>query len=191
MYPHIQSMYTYIIGTHIHKASEKYFKRCRAKYSQVSITAYVSTVLWDIFSERLNTWQRMSYRDSSGRDQAKHWSSLLPASIISASSAGLWAQDSFPSPQVAAQTTGVFRISFLSSEVFPPSKDSRTFPYYLSLRNIFNSLNLDSHHFSYTGPFNWFLSSSEFDETEALICAECPRVRTTLIMSISTFLTFR
>lgn len=54
-------------------------------------------------------------------------------------------------PRVAAQTPDVFRTSFFSSEVFPPFKDSRMFPYYLSLRNISSLLNLASYHSSYTG----------------------------------------
>lgn len=139
------------MGTYMHETSEKYFKRCRAKYSQVSIAVYVSIVLWDIFSERLNTWQQMSYRDSFGRDQA--WLSLLPAQWASflPPLLGSGAQDSFPSPQVAAQTPDVFRIFFFSSEVFLPFKDSRMFPYYLSLRNISSLLNLASYHSSYTG----------------------------------------
>lgn len=126
------------------------------------------------------------------------WKGPSQALIVSAASAasllppllGSGAQDSFPSPQVAAQTPDVFRISFFSSELFPPFKDSRMFPYYLSLRNIFNQLNLASYHSSYTGPFNWSLSSLEFDETEALTCAVCQCVRTILIMSILTFLAF-
>lgn len=125
------------------------------------------------------------------------WKGPSKAMIISAASAASFlpplldsgAQDSFPSLQVAAQTTDIFKISFFFfSEVFPPFKDSRMFPYCLSLRNIFNWLNLASYCSSYTGPFNWFLSSLEFGETQTLTCVVCQHVRTTLLRSILTFL---